>query len=122
VCLFPVVLLTTVLSQVASRTLLAVSSGSGDPNVGVGIVSFVLAVVSFRGGILVAFTVAICLLADIRALRHDEQWSPSIAWGLAGVAHLIGTEFGGLLLVSTPLLSLYVYRRYTNVSSGDIGN
>lgn len=78
--LFPVVAVTTLLSDFGSRTFIVVSSSGGDPNVIAGIVSFVLAVVSFWGGIFVALVVFVCLLADIRALSGDEQWSPTIVW------------------------------------------
>ena len=49
VVLFPVVPLLSLLSGIGSRTFIAVSTSAGDPNVGVGIASFLLTVVSFWG-------------------------------------------------------------------------
>jgi len=112
VALFPVVVVTTLLARVGSRTFIAVSSTGGDPNVAAGIASFVLAVASFWGGVLVAVVVLGCLLADIRALGGDSEWSPSVAWGLAGLAHLGGAVFAPLLVVSVPALAYYLYRRH----------
>jgi hypothetical protein len=111
VALFPLVAVTTLLSDFGSRTFVLVSSSGGDPNVVAGIASFVLAVASFWGGILVALVVFVCLLADIRALGDDEQWSPSIAWSLCGLAHLGAAVFSPLLIFSIPTLTYYVYRR-----------
>lgn len=111
VALFPLVAVTTLLSDFGSRTFILVSSSGGDPNVATGIASFVLAVVSFWGGILVALVVFACLLADIRALGDDEHWSPSIAWSLGGLVHLGAAVFSPLLLASVPLLTCYLYRR-----------
>jgi len=111
VALFPLVAVTTLLSDFGSRTFLLVSSSGGDPNVVTGIASFALAVASFWGGIVVALVVFACLLADIRTLGDDEQWSPSIAWSLGGLAHLGAAVFSPLLLASVPLLTCYLYRR-----------
>ena len=111
VALFPLVAVTTLLSDFGSRTFIVVSSSGGDPNVATGIASFVLAVASFWGGIFVAFVVFVCLLADIRALGDDEHWSPSIAWSLGGLVHLGAAVFSPLLLASVPLLTCYLYRR-----------
>jgi hypothetical protein len=111
VALFPVVAVTTLLSDFGSRTFILVSSSGGDPNVAAGIASFVLAVVSFWGGIFVALVVLVCLLADIRALGDDERWSPSIAWSLGGLAHVGAAVFSPLLVVSVPTLTYYLYRR-----------
>lgn len=109
--LFPVVVVTTLVTRFSSRTFVAVSSSGGDPNVAAGVVSFVLSVVSFWSGIVVALVVLGCLLVDIRTLGDDGEWSPSVAWSLAGVVHLGGAVFSPLLLVSVPALSYYVYRR-----------
>jgi D-alanyl-lipoteichoic acid acyltransferase DltB (MBOAT superfamily) len=87
-----------------------VSSSAGDPTVAAGIVSFVLAVASFWGGILVAFVVFGCLLANVRALDDEERWSPSTARSLAGFAHLGAAVLSPLLFVSVPLLAWYLYR------------
>lgn len=111
VALFPLVAVTTLLSDFGSRTFIVVSSSGGDPNVVAGIASFVLAVVSFWGSIFVALVVFGCLLADIRALGDDEQWSPSIAWSLGGFTHLGAAVFSPLLFASLPLLTCYLYRR-----------
>lgn len=86
VALFPVVAVTTLLSDFGSRTFILVSSSGGDPNVAAGIASFVLAVASFWAGLFVALVVFGCLIADIRALGDDAHWSPSIAWSLGGLA------------------------------------
>jgi hypothetical protein len=115
VALFPLVAVTTLLSDFGSRTFIVVSSSGGDPNVAAGIASFVLAVVSFWGGIFVALVVLACLLADIRALGDDERWSPSIAWSLGGLAHLGAAVFSPLLLASLPLLTCYLYRRFDHL-------
>jgi len=81
------------------------------PVVAAGIASFVLTVTSFWGGILVALVVLGCLLADIRALGDNGDWSPSLAWNLAGLAHLGGAVFSPLLIASIPVLTYYLYRR-----------
>ncbi|QIQ77659.1 hypothetical protein GL213_00020 [Halogeometricum borinquense] len=62
-------------------------------------------------GLFVALFVLVCLVLDVRALRRDSTWSPSWAWGLTGVVHLVGTMFTTLLVVSVPALSVYLYRR-----------
>jgi hypothetical protein len=115
VVLFPVVPLLSLLSGIGSRTFIAVSTSAGDPNVGVGIDSFLLTVVAFWGGILIALVVLLCLLADIRVLKRDQPWSPHIAWALAGVVHLAGTVFSTLFILSVPALSYYLYRRHERV-------
>jgi hypothetical protein len=115
VVLFPVVPLLSLLSGIGSRAFIAVSTSAGEPNVGVGIASFVLTVVSFWGGILVALVVLGCLLADIRVLKRDQAWSPHVAWALAGVVHLAGAVFSALLILSVPALSYYLYRRHERV-------
>jgi hypothetical protein len=112
IALFPFVLLSNVLSGFSSRTFIAASSGTGDPNVGVAIASFALSVVAFWGGIFLGLLVLGCVLADVRALRADGTWSPSPAWGLAGVANLVGVVFPVALVVSIPALSYYLYRRH----------
>lgn len=114
---FPVVAVTALLARFGSRTFIVTASSGGDPNVGTGIASFVLAVVSFWGGVVVALVVLGCLLADIRSLGGDGEWSPSVAWSLAGVAHLGGAVFSPLLLVSMPALSYYVYRRHVRLGA-----
>ena len=72
---------------------------------------FVLEMLSFWAGILVAAVVLVCLLADLRILSGNETWSPSLFWGLSGVIHLGGVVFPKLLFVSVPALSYYLYRR-----------
>jgi hypothetical protein len=111
VALFPLVAVTTLLSDFGSRTFIPVSSSGGDPNVVAGIASLVLVVVWFWGGIVVALVVFVCLLADIRALGDDEHWSPSIAWKISSLAHLGAAVFSPLLLASIPLLTCCLYRR-----------
>ncbi|WP_299331835.1 hypothetical protein [Haloplanus sp.] len=111
VALFPLVAVTTLLSDFGSRTFVLVSSSGGDPNVATGIASFVLAVVSFWGGIFVALVVFGCLLADIRTLGDDEHWSPSLVWNLGGLAHLGAAVSSPLLIISIPTLTYYLYRR-----------
>ncbi len=115
---FPAVAVTTLLARFGSRTFVAVSSSSGEPNVAAGIASFVLAVASFWSGIFLALVVLGCLLADVRALGDGEEWSPSVAWVFAGVTHLGGAVFAPLLLVSVPALSYYLYRRHDRLGSG----
>jgi hypothetical protein len=115
VALFPLVLLFEFLSRFGSRTFIAASSAPGEPNIAVGIASFVLSVAAFWGGILVALIVLICLLVDIRALGGEGTWSPSPAWGLAGLVHLAGAVFSVLLVLSVPALSYYLYRRHDRV-------
>jgi hypothetical protein len=112
VALFPVVAVTTLLARFGSRTFIAVTSSGGDPNVAAGIASFALSVAAFWGGIVVALVVLGCLLADIRTLDSGGEWSPSLAWTLAGLAHLGGAVFSPLLVVSVPTLTYYLYRRH----------
>jgi len=117
ICLFPVVLLTTVLSQFGMRTLITSTSGTGDLNVGVSIASFLLSVLSFWGGIVAALIVLVCLVADIRALSGSERWSPRMVWGTAGLLHLSGTVVTSLLFLSTPVLALYLYQRHVHLGT-----
>jgi hypothetical protein len=114
---FPLVPLFDLLSGSGSRTFIAASSAPGEPNVAVGIASFVLTVAAFWGGVLVALVVFVCLLADIRALGRDGSWSPSPVWGLAGLAHLAGAAFSVLLVLSVPTLSYYLYRRHVRIGT-----
>jgi hypothetical protein len=115
IALFPLVLLSNVLSGFGSRRFVAASSGTAEPNVGVAIVAFVVSVAAFWGGLLVASLVLVCLLGDIRALGGDGTWSPSPAWGLAGVVHLVGAVFSPALFLSVPALSYYLFRRRDRV-------
>ena len=117
IALFPLVLLFEFLSRFAFRTFIAASSTPGEPNLGAGIASFVLTVAAFWGSILVALIVLGCLIADIRALGGEEAWSPSPAWGLAGVVHLAGAVFSVLLVLSVPALSYYLYHRHDRVGA-----
>lgn len=75
---------------------------------------FILQVLSFWTGILVAVVVFVCLLADLRSRSRDRTQSLSLLWGLAGVAHLGGVIFTELLFISVPTLSYYLYRRRTD--------
>ena len=115
IALFPLVLLLEFLARFGSRTFIAASSAPGEPNIAVGIASFVLSVAAFWGGIHVALIVLGCLLADIRALGGEGTWPPTPAWGLAGLVHLAGAVFSALLVVSVPALSYYLYRRHDRV-------
>ncbi|GAB6860160.1 hypothetical protein ACFR97_11820 [Haloplanus litoreus] len=117
ILLFPVVAVTAFLARSGSRTFITVSSSSGDPNVAAGIASFALTVASFWGGILVALVVLGCLFADIRSLGDGGEWSPSLAWSLAGLVHLGAAVFSPLLVVSIPTLTYYLYRRHTRLGS-----
>lgn len=117
IALFPAVLLLRLLSRFGSRTFIDASVTPGDPNVAVGVASFVLSVAAFWGGIIVAVVVLVCLLADVRALGDDGAWSPSPAWVLAGLAHLGGAVFSVLLVLSVPALSCYLYRRHDRVGT-----
>jgi len=112
ILLFPVVVVTTLLSRVGSRTFIALTPSGGDPNVAAAVASFILTVAAFWGGIVVALVVLGCLLADIRTLGSDGEWSPSVAWSLAGLAHLGAAVFSPLLAVSVPTLTYYLYRRH----------
>ena len=112
IALFPVVAVTTFLSRFGSRTFIAVTTFGGDPNVAAGIASFVLAVAAFWGGIFVAVVVFGCLLADIWALGEEDGWAPSVAWSLAGLAHLGAAVFSPLFMISVPTLTYYLYRRH----------
>jgi hypothetical protein len=117
IALFPLVLLLELLSRFGSRTFIAASSALGEPNLAVGIASFVLSVAAFWSGILEALIVLVCLLVDIRALNRAGTWSPSPAWGFAGLLHLIGSVFSVLLVLSVPALSYYLYRRHEHVGT-----
>lgn len=117
IVLFPVVLLFELLSRFGSRTFITASTAPGEPNIAVGVASFVLSVAAFWGGILVALLVLVCLLGDIRALRREGTWSPSVAWGLAGVVHLASAIFSVLLVLSVPALSYYLYRRHNRLGT-----
>jgi uncharacterized membrane protein YhaH (DUF805 family) len=117
IALFPLVLLFEFLTRFGSRTFIAASSAPGEPNIAVGIASFVLSVAAFWGGVLVALIVLGCLLADIRALGGEETWSPSPAWGLAGLVHLVGVVFLVSLVLSIPALSYYLYRRHDRIGT-----
>jgi hypothetical protein len=112
IALFPLVVVTSLLSAFGTRTFLRTLT-SEEPIVGFAIVSVVLSVVAFWGGILVGVIVLVSLIADIRALRRNGSWRPSRLWGLAGVAHLVGVVFSAMLVVSVPALSYYLYRRRT---------
>lgn len=112
--MFPLVLLSSLLSGFGSRTFLRTLDG-GDPNVGFAIVSFALSVIAFWGGILLGVIVLVCLIADVRALRRDGPWRPSLFWVLAGVVHLVGAVFSAALVLSIPALSVYLYRRRERV-------
>lgn len=112
---FPVVILTALTSRFASRAFFAAARAPYDSAIGEDVAWFVLDMLSFWTGILVAAVVLVCLLADVRSLRGDEAWSPSTLWGLAGVVHLGGAVFAELLIVSVPALSYYLYRRHDRV-------
>lgn len=117
VSLFPIVLLTRLLIQFASRTSIIHFTATGDPNFDAVIASLLLRAVLFWGGTLIAVVVLICLVVDLRTLRADDEWAPSLAWGVAGIAHLVGTEVTGLLALSTPALAVYLYRRHLHVGN-----
>lgn len=117
IVIFPLVLLLEFLSRFGSRTFITVSTAPGEPNIAVGIASFVLSVAAFWGGILVALLVLVCLLGDIRTLSREGTWSPSVAWGVAGLVHLAGAIFSVLLLLSVPALSYYLYRRHNRLGA-----
>ncbi|WP_436346407.1 hypothetical protein [Natronorubrum sp. FCH18a] len=108
ILLFPLVILTSLTSYFASRAFFATAQ-SPDSTIGMDVVWFILQMLSFWTGILVAVVVFICLLADLRTLSGDRTWSPSNVWGLAGVVHLGGAIFTELLFISVPALSYYLY-------------
>lgn len=110
ILLFPVVILTSLLSDFASRAFFA-AARSPDSTIGMDVAWFALQTLSFWTGILVAAIVLVCLLADLRTLSEDQAWSPSLAWGLSGVVHLGAAIVPELLLISVPALSYYLYRR-----------
>ncbi|MFC7173875.1 hypothetical protein ACFQL0_12040 [Haloplanus litoreus] len=64
-----------------------------------------------------ALVVLGCLFADIRSLGDGGEWSPSLAWSLAGLVHLGAAVFSPLLVVSIPTLTYYLYRRHTRLGS-----
>lgn len=112
IALFPLVLVTSLLSTFGTRTFLRTLTSEG-PIVGFAIVSAVLSFVAFWIGILVGVIVLVSLIADIRVLRRNGSWRPSRLWGLAGVVHLVGSVFSAAFVVSVPALSYYLYRRRT---------
>ena len=118
VVLFPVVPVLSLLSGAASRTFISAAASEADVNVGVGVASFVLGVISFWGALLVGVIVLVCLLGDVRALRRAPEWSPSIAWPLVGLVHLAGVIFPATFVLSVPLLSYYLYGRRERISTG----
>ncbi|MUV58164.1 hypothetical protein, partial [Halogeometricum sp. CBA1124] len=126
---FPLVAVTALLTRFATRRFITVSAAGGDPNVAVALASFVLSVLAQWVGVFVALVVLVCLVLDVRALRRvgdggeggtedgdgtgdgdgtDDDtgdgggWSPTWAWTLAGVAHLVGALFTPALAVSVP--------------------
>lgn len=111
VVLFPAVPLLSLLSEIGSRGFLRVSTATDDPNVGLGVVSFLLAAVSFWAGLLLALVVVLCLFVDLRSGTRDTARSPSVVWTLAGVVHLAGVVFSLLFVLSVPALSYYLYMR-----------
>ena len=118
VVLFPVVPVLSLLSGAASRMFIAASASEADLNVGVGVASFILGVISFWGGILVGVIVLVCLLGDVRALRRTPEWSPSITWPLVGIVHLAGVVLPAAFALSVPLLSYYLYGRHKRIPTG----
>ena len=110
IALFPLVVITSLLSAFGSRTFLRTLT-SEEPIVGFAIVSAVLSFVAFWVGILVGVIVLVSLIADIRALRRNGSWRPSRLWGLAGVVHLVGVVFSAAFVVSVPALSYYLSAR-----------
>ncbi|RDI71710.1 hypothetical protein [Halopelagius longus] len=108
---FPVVVCTAFLAEVAARRFVAVSTAAGDPNVALGLASFALVALAQGVSVLVAVVVLASLLLDVRALRRAGEWTPTWAWGLAGVVHFAAVEFTPLFLVSVPSLAYYLYRR-----------
>lgn len=119
VALFPVVVLTSILTPFATQQFVTASTAAGEPKVAAAFASFALSILASWLGIVVAVIVLVCLVADVWALRRRAAWSPSWAWGLAGVAHLTGSLFSPLLLGSVPALSYYIYRRRDRVSVPD---
>lgn len=114
---FPLVVCAALLARFATRRFVAVSSAGGDPNVAAGIASFALSVLAQWTGVFLALVVLVALVLDVRALRRGERWTPSRAWTLAGVAHLLGAVLAPVLVVSVPSLSYYLYRRHERVGS-----
>ncbi|MDS0295902.1 hypothetical protein [Halogeometricum luteum] len=123
VALFPGVVLTTAVQYLALFLFVSSVSAGGDPAVapanadvqaGTALGSFVLVTLASWLGILAALVVLVCLALDVRTLRKTEPAArtPSLAWTLAGLAHLAGAVFAPALVVSVPTLSYYVYRRY----------
>lgn len=115
VILFPLVTLAGFLSQFVSRIFTAVSTAPGDPNVGLGVGSFIIGAVLFWLGVLIGLVVFVCLIADLRTLREDEGWTPRRVWGVVGGIHLVGMVFIELLVISTTILSYYLYQRHVHV-------
>jgi hypothetical protein len=118
VILFPVVPVLSLFSGAASRRFIAASASDADLNIGVGVASFVLGVISFWAGILGGVIVLVCLLGDVRALRRGPEWSPSTTWPLVGIVHLAGVVLPAAFVLSIPLLSYYLHRRRERIPTG----
>ncbi|SFR33310.1 hypothetical protein [Halogeometricum limi] len=117
VALFPVVVLTTVVSRFGLRrfTAVAMANSTSNDDALVGLVAFVVSILADYLGVLVALLVVTFVALDVRALRDGNAWRPSRAWILAGVAHLVGAVFSPALLLSVPSLTYYLYRRRERV-------
>ena len=113
ILLFPAVILASLTSRFAENAFFATAQ-SPDSTIGMDVAWFILQMLSFWTGILVAVVVFVCLLADLRSRSRDRTQSSSLLWGLAGVVHLGGVIFTELLFISVPALSYYMYRRRTD--------
>ena len=113
ILLFPAVILASLTSRFAENAFFATAQ-SPDSTIGMDVAWFILQMLSFWTGILVAVVVFVCLLADLRSRSRDRTQSSSLLWGLAGVVHLGGVIFTELLFISVPALSYYLYRRRTD--------
>lgn len=114
ILLFPVVILTSVASDFAAHAFFVAAQSSDSP-LGMDVAWFVLQTLFFWTGVLVAVIVLCCLVMDLRSHSGNETWSPTPLWGLAGVAHIGGAVFSGVLVVSVPALSYYLYQRRVHV-------
>jgi hypothetical protein len=117
VALFPIVLVMRVIYELGWGSFATTSMSASDPDPIIMLAGAGLAALSFWSGVIVALIVLACLIADIRRLRHGELWSPSLVWILAGVVHVVGIVFSPLLVLSTPALSSYLYRRHNRIGA-----
>jgi hypothetical protein len=114
ILLFPLVILASLISRFAEQAFF-IAADSPDSAIGADVVWFILQMISFWVGILIAVVVLVCLLADLRSCKEERTQSTTAFWGLAGAIHIGGAIFIELLLISVPALSYYMYQRRTGL-------